>query len=104
MAAERILLKNCYHLVTDAEDPGRGGVDVLIEGNRIAAIGTGLADAAGAGAGGAIPPGATATAGAAAATAGASGAPETRVIDASRHVVVPGFVNTHHHFYQTLTR
>ncbi|SRR6056297_811522 len=25
-------------------------------------------------------------------------------IDASRMVVVPGFVNTHHHFYQTLTR
>jgi 8-oxoguanine deaminase len=32
-------------------------------------------------------------------------APEgSRVIDCSRHVVVPGFVNTHHHFYQTLTR
>ncbi len=27
-----------------------------------------------------------------------------RVIDCSHHVVVPGFVNTHHHFYQTLTR
>ena len=26
------------------------------------------------------------------------------VFDASRHVVLPGFVNTHHHFYQTLTR
>ena len=87
MAAERILLKNCYHLVTSADDPGRGGVDVLIEGNRIAAIGPGLAEAD-----------------AGAATAGASGAAATRVIDASRHVVVPGFVNTHHHFYQTLTR
>ncbi|MFO7782452.1 MAG: 8-oxoguanine deaminase [Spirochaetia bacterium] len=88
MAEERILLKNCYHLVTDADDPGRGGIDVLIEGNRIAAIGPGPADAAGA----------------ATAAAGASGAPATRVIDASRHVVVPGFVNTHHHFYQTLSR
>lgn len=27
-----------------------------------------------------------------------------RVIDASHMMVLPGFVNTHHHFYQTLTR
>ena len=27
-----------------------------------------------------------------------------KVIDASRMAVFPGFVNTHHHFYQTLTR
>ena len=26
------------------------------------------------------------------------------VVDATDHVVVPGLVNTHHHFYQTLTR
>ncbi|HAR08582.1 MAG TPA: 8-oxoguanine deaminase, partial [Cobetia sp.] len=33
--------------------------------------------------------------------------PRTRVeqtFDASRHVLLPGLVNTHHHFYQTLTR
>jgi 8-oxoguanine deaminase len=71
-----ILLKDCFYLVTDAADPGRRGVDVLIEGNRIAKIGEALS----------LPNG------------------EGRVIDASRCVVIPGLVNTHHHFYQTLTR
>jgi 8-oxoguanine deaminase len=30
--------------------------------------------------------------------------PVDQLFDASRHVVLPGLINTHHHFYQTLTR
>ena len=31
-------------------------------------------------------------------------APVDSIFNATRHVVLPGLVNTHHHFYQTLTR
>jgi 8-oxoguanine deaminase len=30
--------------------------------------------------------------------------PGDAIFDASRHVVLPGLINSHHHFYQTLTR
>ncbi|MFA6508188.1 MAG: 8-oxoguanine deaminase [Treponemataceae bacterium] len=74
-AVNRILLRDCYRvLLPDGSSPQ--GVDILIEGNTIALIGT-------------IP---------------AERARAARVIDASNHVVLPGLVNTHHHFYQTLTR
>ena len=36
--------------------------------------------------------------------AGGSPSIECATFDASRHVVLPGLINTHHHFYQTLTR
>ncbi len=70
-----LLLQNCFHVQPSAEGAGMRGVDILIQGDTIAAIGPRLAPVEGA-----------------------------RVIDCSRHVVVPGFVNTHHHFFQTLTR
>ncbi len=30
--------------------------------------------------------------------------PDVAIFEAGSHVVVPGLINTHHHFYQTLTR
>jgi 8-oxoguanine deaminase len=36
--------------------------------------------------------------------AGATPASDAAIFDASAHVVVPGLINTNHHFYQTLTR
>ncbi|MGO9410573.1 MAG: 8-oxoguanine deaminase [Spirochaetia bacterium] len=71
----QVLLRNCFFIQPSADKEGVRGQDILIEGNLIARIGPGVT----------APPGA-------------------RVIDCSRHVVVPGFVNTHHHFFQTLTR
>jgi len=70
-----ILLKNCFYLESpEAPDGGRGW-DLLIDPPAIVRIAPEI-----------------------------EAPPETEVIDASRLVVVPGFVNTHHHFFQTLTR
>lgn len=74
-----ILLKQVQTLVTMADDAAiLHDVDVLIEGNRIAKIARGMDPAT-------LPVG-------------------TVTIDGGRHVVYPGFINTHHHLYQTLTR
>ncbi|MHC4432652.1 MAG: 8-oxoguanine deaminase [Planctomycetota bacterium] len=69
-----ILLKNCFYIFLSVDDGWRRGEDILVRNNRIAEIGVDIADEA------------------------------DRVIDCSTCVVLPGFVNTHHHFYQTLTR
>jgi len=77
-----ILLKKCFALYPDPADPNTEplrGVDVLIQDNLISRIGEDL-----------TPP--------------EGSEPTLTTIDASRCVVVPGFVNTHHHFYQVLTR
>ena len=75
VSSNQILLRNCFFIQPSAEKEGVRGQDILIQDNLIARVGGAVA----------APPGA-------------------RVIDCSRHVVVPGFVNTHHHFFQTLTR
>lgn len=69
-----ILLRGCFRVIRH-DGLDLEGVDLLVDGNRITRIGRNLAAPTGA-----------------------------RIVDARRHVVAPGLVNTHHHFYQTLTR
>ena len=74
-----ILLKNCYYIASFDEDKSYYNADILIEGNRMIKIGKGL-------------------------NVYSNAESELRTIDCSSLVVIPGLVNTHHHFYQTLTR
>ncbi len=70
-----ILIRNATAVVTMNDTRAEiAGGDVLISGGQIAAVGQGLQ------------------------------APGAEVVDATGAVVTPGFVNTHHHLYQTLTR
>ena len=75
MTSTDILIRNARTVLT-MDDGGTEltGTDILIRGGVIAGIGQGL------------------------------DAPGAEVIEAARHVVTPGLVNTHHHLYQTLTR
>ena len=73
----KILLKNIYCLMTSAEDKPLVGYDLLMSDGLVLDIAKNLP----------IPEN-----------------EQCRIIDCSHHVVIPGMVNTHHHFYQTLTR
>ncbi|MGI5135985.1 MULTISPECIES: 8-oxoguanine deaminase [unclassified Streptomyces] len=79
MAADRrIVIENCAIATVDADDTEYASGHVVVAGSRIEAVGAGAA-------------------------------PEglenvVRRIDASGHLVTPGLVNTHHHFYQWITR
>ncbi|MCG8454534.1 MAG: 8-oxoguanine deaminase [Spirochaetales bacterium] len=70
-----IHIKNATAVLMSADAEPLRNADVLIEENLVKKVGQNLSTPEGA-----------------------------QVIDASGHVVVPGLVNTHHHFYQTFTR
>ncbi|WP_263140585.1 8-oxoguanine deaminase [Pseudomonas sp. RIT-PI-AD] len=75
MAATRIWIKNPLALFTANPRAAAGGL--VIEGGLIVQL---------------------------LATGEAPATPCQQVFDAREHVVLPGLINTHHHFYQTLTR
>lgn len=74
-----ILLKNCLYVYKSHKVGGIKNCDILIRGDRIEEIEREIV---------------------------VERMPEDtlKVINCDDYVVVPGFVNTHHHFYQTLTR
>ncbi len=70
-----ILLKNCLKIATFNRNLDElSGYDILIEGNIIKRISKNIE------------------------------VKDAKVINCSDYLVIPGLVNTHHHFYQTLTR
>nr|MDT0659773.1 amidohydrolase family protein [Micromonospora sp. DSM 115978] len=74
MTENRVLIRNGYVVDTEPEPVARPGTDVLIEGDRIAAVGPDLS------------------------------ADDATVIDATDRIVLPGFVDTHRHVWQTALR
>lgn len=72
--ADRILIKNGIVLTQDPELGELPRADVLVEGDRIAAVGPDLAAA------------------------------DAQVIDATGDIVIPGFVDTHRHTWETSIR
>jgi cytosine/adenosine deaminase-related metal-dependent hydrolase len=71
-----LLVRNCHTVATvDDDNTVLHGVSIRIADGKIIEIGPGLVAQEG-----------------------------ERIIDAARHVVYPGFINTHHHLYQTMQR
>lgn len=77
-AAQRIVIENCAIATVDAADTEYASGHLVLAGNRIEAVGAGKA------------PGNLENV--------------VRRIDGRGHLATPGLVNTHHHFYQWITR
>lgn len=75
---DRIVVENAAIATVDAHDTEIDSGHVVVEGRRIVAVGPGPATV--------------------------TGDASTRWVDGTGHVLTPGLVNTHHHFYQWLTR
>ncbi|GAA0461287.1 8-oxoguanine deaminase [Streptomyces olivaceiscleroticus] len=74
----RLVIENCAIATVDADDTEYASGHVVVAGNRIESVGAGPAPE------------------------GLDGV--VRRIDGTGHLLTPGLVNTHHHFYQWLTR
>lgn len=75
---ERIVIENCSIATVDADDTEYASGHVVVAGNRIESVGAGRA------------------------REGLENV--VRRIDGTGHLVTPGLINTHHHFYQWITR
>jgi len=75
VAGDRTLIKGGYVLTLDPSLGDLPNADVLIDGEKIVAVGSGL-----------------------------SAGPDDNVIDARKRIVMPGFVDTHRHTWQTPVR
>ncbi|MFE3824456.1 8-oxoguanine deaminase [Streptomyces sp. NPDC059092] len=78
MATSRIVIENCAIATVDAHDTEYASGHVVVAGNRIESVGAGPAPS------------------------GLEGV--VRRVDGTGHLLTPGLVNTHHHFYQWITR